>query len=198
MVWRIKLQMLPQGETMWPTSQRIAQQALGSHETMGSAGADRPLGHGPQQPGGPHGERGHPAFSQPHRMLRLTSPCQHFSLFFLSQRFYFFLGKESSVRMACLGWHYTVKYEEFLLQVVCFLHTNCNADCQDLERQKNLHWFPIFANASSFPSNLHRKCNAKDWAEFKYCIKQISVLLDNTGKVSPTFLPKEMGDNRTK
>lgn len=85
-------------------SQRMAQQALGSHETVGSAGADRPLGRG-RSSLEDHTGWGAPRLLSPPPDAQgpLTSPCQHFSLFCLSQRFHFFLGKESSARMACLG-----------------------------------------------------------------------------------------------
>lgn len=48
---------------MTDLSQRIGQQALGSHETVGSAGAGRR----PQQPGGPHGVGGTPPSLTPTR-----------------------------------------------------------------------------------------------------------------------------------
>lgn len=59
-----------------------------------------------RQPSGPH-RGGTPQAGFPvttHHVLRTCwPPCQHFSLFFLSHQFYFFLGKASFVRMACFG-----------------------------------------------------------------------------------------------
>lgn len=52
---------------------------------------------------------------------------------------------------------------------------------------KYLQWFSIFANVSSFPSDLNRKFNVKDWADLKYCVEKISVLLDNNRQDPPTF-----------
>lgn len=128
-----------------------------------------------------------------HQTLRACwPPCQHFSLFFLSQRFYFFLGKASFVRMACFGMT-TLDCEVQRISSVRHVFITHELQCWlsgFLYLLKKSTFISIFATLSSFPSNLNRKLNVKDWAEFKYWIKQISVLLDNIGKVFLTFLPK--------
>lgn len=84
----------------------------------------------------------------------------------------------------------TMNYSFFCKPRVCYtLIAMFTIRTYNLKR-KNLHGFPIFANVSSFPSNLNRKVNVQHWAECKYHVARTSVLLGTRDKVFLTFPDK--------
>lgn len=115
MGWRLKLQMCLHEKSC---DQTLTRNCWGTPALRGRGLCRDRQTSGPRGPGRPH--RGAhselaPHYHPPDAQARWP-PRHHFSLFFLAQWLFFFLGKESFVRMACLGMTtLDVKYKEFPL-----------------------------------------------------------------------------------